>query len=303
MVLYCATHSLALTLLGALAAGTFGGMIVNVHGAALVDRHGDAAPAAVMEANGFAAGWGLLAPLMLGFFAGLGSSGPTWRGGLLLVVPLALGLAWLLRGETMTSGDATQPIERGAHLPRTFWLAWGATVACIALEFVMTFWASDLLQQRAGMAKGSATAAISAVVLGLAVGRLLGSRLAIRWQPDSLLLCALGVNLVGFLVFWTSSVAWLSVSALFVVGLGLSMQYPLCVVRVIAASAGHPDLAASRLSLGSGLAVGVAPFTLGFLADHYGTSRAYLFVPGLVSAAVLLVLAGRTRRCSSEGFS
>lgn len=91
----------------------------------------------------------------------------------------------------------------------------------------------------------------------------------------------------GSLLFWSATTAWLALSGLLVMGcLGIAVQFPLSVARAIAAAEGRPDQANARLSIGAGLAIGLAPFLRGFLADQVGTRRAFLTVP------VLLVLAG-----------
>ena len=110
----------------------------------------------------------------------------------------------------------------------------------------------------------------------------------------SLLLAA-----AGWLVFWSSAVLWLSLLGLLVLGLGLSVQFPLAISRVIAASEGRPDTATGLASIGAGLAIGTAPFLLGFLADAGGTYRAFLLVPVLLGLALVALLAGRERTRSA----
>ena len=66
------------------------------------------------------------------------------------------------------------------RLPAVFWLLAGTVVACVGTEFVCTAWAADLLRTRTGMSPGSASAAVTAVVAGMAAGRFLIGRLALR---------------------------------------------------------------------------------------------------------------------------
>ncbi|MEJ7665324.1 MAG: hypothetical protein WKG07_40275 [Hymenobacter sp.] len=97
----------------------------------------------------------------------------------------------------------------------------------------------------------------------------------------------------GFLVFWSTVLAGLALLGLFVMGLGIAVQFPLSVARAITASAGRPDQATARLSIGAGLAIGLAPLLLGFLADQVGTRQAFLIVPVLLILAGAALLAGR----------
>ncbi len=158
----------------------------------------------------------------------------------------------------------------------------------------VTIWCSDVLEQRAGLTAGVAATGVTAIVAGLTLGRLAGSRFTRSHRPEWLLYRAIAVYLIGFAMFWTSTVGWLSFVGLFVSGLGLALLFPLGLARVIALSDGRPDLATARASLGAGLAVGTGPFVLGALADGFGTHQAFLLVPVLAGAAVFGIgLGGR----------
>lgn len=61
--------------------------------------------------------------------------------------------------------------------------------------------------------------------------------------------------------------AWLQLTALFVTGLGIASLYPFVVSLALGAVAGPLEAASARISLASGLAILVAPFMLGALAD------------------------------------
>ena len=65
--------------------------------------------------------------------------------------------------------------------------------------------------------------------------------------------------------------------------------------RVIAAWPQAPDRASARAALGSGLAIGIAPFLLAQVSDRVGLRTAFLIVP-----ALLLVLAVRGGRVYSS---
>lgn len=299
VVVYTATSMLALTLLGALIAGSAGSVILNLHSAVLSDRHGRAGPAAISEANALAAGIGLLAPLILGVTAG---SAFGWRAGMLVTV--ALTAAVLLFSATVAvPPGAAVAVRTGAAtaLSRRFWTAWTVLVLCIAIEFALTIWASDLLRERVGLAEGAAAASVTALIVGMAIGRFAGARLALRQSPDWLLTRTLLVTAAGFGLFWSSTTWWLSLTGLIVLGLGVALQFPLGIARVILASGGRPDLATARASLGAGLAIGLSPFLLGFLADEFGTHRAFLLVPALLVLAAIGLARGRVRSPAGAG--
>jgi fucose permease len=85
-----------------------------------------------------------------------------------------------------------------------------------------------------------------------------------------------------------------------VAGLGVSLQFPLISARGIEMSGGHAELAGSVNMFGSGIAVGIAPFALGFLSDRVGIHTAYLLLPGFIVAAVAAVVVSG-RRAAPEG--
>jgi hypothetical protein len=65
-------------------------------------------------------------------------------------------------------------------------------------------------------------------------------------------------------------------------------------------SGGRPDIATAAASAAAGVAIGVAPFALGSLADAFGTGRAFLLVPVMLAvAAAALVVAIRRPAHSS----
>ncbi len=57
------------------------------------------------------------------------------------------------------------------------------------------------------------------------------------------------------------------VIGLLIIGLGLSVPFPLALSRLLRASSGRPDATANWATLGAGVASGCAPFALGVLSD------------------------------------
>jgi fucose permease len=92
----------------------------------------------------------------------------------------------------------------------------------------------------------------------------------------------------GFALFWAAPALVFAAAGLLLAGLGVALLYPTMVSRVVAAWPQMPDRAAARAALGSGIAIGGAPFLLAQLSDAIGLRGAFLIVPSL-----LLVLAAR----------
>jgi predicted MFS family arabinose efflux permease len=289
IVLIVVTRQLPITLLGAVVAGTSGSLVINAHSAILTDRHGVAGPAAISEANAIAAGLGALAPAVLG---GLQILGPGWRFGLLVGAVGALAVTAIGWRVDVPAPATISPAATamGASLPRRYWVAWVVLVLLIAVEFSMSIWASDLLRQRVHLSAGAAAACITAIPLGMMTGRIVGSKLALGRDVEALLLSSIAVTGIGFALFWAVAITPVAVLGLFIIGLGIAMQYPLSISRLIARSQGRADLATARASIGGGIAFGSGPFILGWLADTVGTHTAFLLVPGFLVAAALLLL-------------
>jgi predicted MFS family arabinose efflux permease len=292
IAVYCLVPVLPATLAGALACGLFGTFVITGSVVVLSTTHGAAGPAAVTEANAGAVGIGLVTPLLMG--AGE-SIGITWRPALLLPAVAAVAV-WFVstrekrRLEAGPAPAAAAPDAAGP-LPAAYWLVWVVVLCCIATEFCLTLWAADGLRDGTGASPAAATAGVTAVVGGMFLGRLGGARIALRYPPSTLLLISVGVAVAGFGVFWTSSTPVPALAGLVVVGVGISVQYPLGIALAVAASGGRPDRSAGMLSIAAGLASGVAPFALGALADRIGTHTAFLLVPALLAAAAAGVLA------------
>ncbi len=322
VVVYSSVALLPVTLLGALVCGLAGTVVVSASVVILDEHHGPAGPAAISEANATAAGFGLVAPLVIGATVGLGLG---WRPGLLVTVLLAAAI-WLAyrrpagpaspgsveagsveagsveagsveAGPALAGAGAGLVMDSGpGRLPGQFWLAWMVLVLCIAVEFCVTIWGPDVLAARTGAAPGMATAGVTTVVAGMLVGRLVGGRIALRLDTGRLMLGAIALSAVGFAVFWSSTVLWLAMVGLAITGLGIAVQFPLGMARALAASCNRTDLAAGRASWAAAAAVGLAPFTLGAVADQVGTHSAFLLVPLLLAGAAAGVLARRPGR-------
>ena len=286
------------TMLGAFL-GSFGGSFAITSSAAvLTDRHGVKGASAVTEANAAAAGVGMLAPLVVGGAVALGVG---WRSALLIVVPVLLALA--LVGRAVVVPAPGPPVEGTGtgRLPGRFWLSWVVLTAGIAVEFCLVLWTGDALRDRTDLSSAASAAGLTAVIAGMAAGRLVGGRLALRRSPERLLVGAISTALIGFAVFWLTTTAVVALGALVVCGLGVALFYPLGVVRAIGASQGRPDLASARGGLGAALAAGAGPFGLGALADQVGIHTALLVIPGLLLVAAVGVAVDRRPRLVATG--
>jgi MFS family permease len=281
------------SLLAVWLAGMGGALVLNSSTATLSDLHGADSAAAITEANAIAAWIGAVSPLVLGAVL---AAGVGWRGAVAVCLVLALAAFVVsLRGAGTTptaSHDRPRPVAVGRGLrTRQFVVTCVALFAAVGSEFAVNFWGATVLREVTSDAR--ATSAMSAVVIGLAIGRTVGAWVSTRVDTHPLMVGGFATAGAGFAVFWTSSGLATAVVGLLLVGLGLSTLFPFVLDRVVANAGGQADrgLAVGSLVLGS--AIAVAPFALGALAAVMPVRQAFLLVPALLAAGLLAVLASR----------
>lgn len=270
------------TLIATLIAGFGTSTVINAMVTRFTEHFRENASNALSQGNAVGSIGYILGTFSVGTLAAFGIS---WRLALLVVIPIAIFLYSQSRHEISDehTPDESGP-QRGA-LSGKFWFAWFGFVACIAGEFATTFWAAALIRDRIGSSPAFSTITIMAVGTGMGLGRWYGPKVLKRFQLDSKLKFVIALQFFAFSVVWFSHTLLISLFALCVVGMGLSMQFPLSSLRLIGFSDNRPDLAIGRSSLAAGSAIAGSPFILGVLGDHFGISRAYLMVPVLVILA------------------
>ncbi len=284
ILLFTSLTALPATLGGAFLCSFGGSYIVTCTATVLAALHGPSGPAAITEANAVAAGVGAVSPLAVGLAFALGS----WRPALLVLLPVVGVLAFLSRSVPLPADRGPRRGDgAGTRLSRHFWVTWVVVTAGIGVEFCLTLWAADMLAQRTTLSAAGASAAVTALVAGMCVGRVVGGRLALRLPVDRLLYGAIVLNAFGFALFWLSTDAALAVLGLLGCGLGIALYFPLGLSRAIAASDGQPDRASARVGIGAAVASGAGPFILGALADATTIHTAMLVVPGLLVVAAV----------------
>jgi len=292
ILVYTGSTALGLTLLGAFVASAGGTTIMVGVNAFLPDHHGPAAQRAMSEAHGLAATMGLLGPLAVGIGVAIGWG---WRVGLLVTIVGLLGLE-LARGRHLEEFDGPHghPDDEPQHpprgpLPRPFWPAMAVFGMAVSVEFCLTLWGSDLLRDRAGLGEAAAAAALVTIVGGMAVGRVGGSWVVSRVDPELVLALTMALTIVGFAIAWVSSAAVPMLLGFAITGVGLGLQSPLAIGRAVLAAGGQADRGAGLTSVAAGLASGIAPFVLAAVADHLGVHTAFLIVPVFMVVGIVLV--------------
>lgn len=276
------------TLLATFFAGFGTSTVINSFVTSLNSHYGAQAPLAVAQANGIASIGYVLGTLTIGTIA---QNAPDyWRISLLAALPLAFYLYFFRRDKTVEAHIRNEDGPQGGKLSKLFWITWCGFIATISSEFAIAFWAAALVQERTDATAAISTIAIVALGTGMGIGRFYGGSVLHKLSLDRQLLLILVAQFVGFFGLWLSHDLAISLAALFLIGLGISMQFALTSLRLISHSDGRPDLAIGKSSFAAGIAIGGAPFLLGVLGDQYGISRAYLMVPILILLAMTAIL-------------
>jgi fucose permease len=253
----------------------------------LADEHGKNRAIALTESNIVASIFAALAPLVVGFGA---TTVVTWR-----IAVLLAGALWL--AIFVASHNMTLPTTQTTHadttaqkqLPRLFWWYWVVMFLCVALEWVIFFWAADFLEKIVGLSTEAASSILSVFLVAIIIGRIIGSRLAYRFAPQHLLWLAIGLISLGFPFFWLGQAQWVNIGGLFVVGLGIANLFPMGLSIASKVGESASDLASSRVSLAAGLAIFLLPQMLGSLADFIGIFNAFGIVPVFIISFVLIL--------------
>lgn len=273
-------------------AGLGGALMVTGLSAFLSSQQNAAAPAAISEANALGAIAGLLGAVGVGVGVSLTLG---WRPALwVLIAGLLLLEIW--RGRSLRTYDVGEATEdntadsrRLREIPKIFWWSLLVMLPAAGIEYCLALWSADLLREQGGFGSAAASTSLGVLVAGLIIGRVAGSRLAERFNPETLIIVAFGVSAVAFLVVWATTIPWLMLLFLFITGCGVALHWPLAIARTMRSAPGFVDRASGLGLFAAGIGVMVAPFALGALADGFGLRTAFLIVPALSVLGVVLV--------------
>lgn len=264
-----------------------GGFLITAVQSSLSDLHGDNRGIALTEANVAASFLAGMAPLAVGAFARIGLG---WRAGM-WVMALVGGAALILfrrvqipNAQRSGGGDSRE----AGPLPGVFWAYWGILLVSVGVEWSVALWGAEFLTKAASLAKADASMVMSVFFIAAVLARWSASRLVRRHDPARLLVLSMAIGLVGFVPFWLSRAAWLSVIGLFVAGFGIANMFPLLLTMLTSLGPQQVDRVSGLMMMGIGVSMLVVPQTLGSLADAWGITRAY----GLVGGLFMVALAG-----------
>ncbi len=289
LLLAAAPHP-AVSILGCALIGVGGSLLPTVAFAILADIHGADRSIVINESAALNYGLAMLAPLLTGLCLLLSLG---WRGA--LVIGAVIGVLVIMACRAVTVPESRQaPAGTGpAKLPAAFWVYWGAMTFGIAIEYSILLWASEYLERVIGLGKAQAASGAAAFVLGMFIGRASGSVWARFIAVERLLVAQLAITLVGFLIYWGVSQPMMAIAGLLVLGIGVSLLFPLTVGLAMGAAGQASDKASARSTIAFGAALLTMPVMLGGLADRAGLRNAHWLVPILILSTLLAFGIGR----------
>jgi fucose permease len=278
----------AITLTAAFFMGLVSTGTVTLSTAYLDQEHGARAPIALAEGNMAAAFAGLVSPLAVGAAVALGWG---WRIGLLVAAFMFIVIE-TFRGDPESFNDPHKQIghKEKVVLPTRYWWAWALLITTTGTEFMVVLWNTTLLRDRAGLGDAAAAAGLATFTGGIAIGRLLLTKLAHKFDSEKILAFSFVIPLISFWGIWLSQSAYVMLFSLFIFGIGAGAHWPLGIARLVQAGREHADVASSRSAYATGGAGVVLPVLLGAIADQAGVHLAFLMVPAVLAAGLALVL-------------
>ncbi|MDR0504991.1 MAG: MFS transporter [Bifidobacteriaceae bacterium] len=171
-------------------------------------------------------------------------------------------------------------------------LFWGCVIVTMleqAAEATAIYWAAKYVANQTTLSLAGAALAVTLVMAGQVVGRLVIRPLALRLATLTLLAASAGVVILGWLALWNTHQVWLALLGVFVIGVGLGPGYPLGVDLALHHSPWQLDRAQGRFQLVAGAGAALAPFAAGALADQVGIHNAFLVVPALSLIGLLAI--------------
>lgn len=261
-------------LTGAMLPGVVAGLLAQLHPA---DRD-----QAFAECGAMVYAFGIVATLSAGaaVAAGIG-----WRGALALGAALGIGMV-VAFGRGPIPEATIRPTGRAGRMPRATWAHLATMGLGVAAEMSTILWCPTYLENVVGFSRAGAAAATAAFSAAMVVGRVGGSILVRRLAPSTLYPALLALILPGFALYWGVATPLASVAGLFVMGLAVSMLYPLSIGFAMGAAGPSADAAGVRSGLFAGTALLTSPFALGGLADSVGLYLAHLAIPALALATL-----------------
>lgn len=275
-------RALTWTLLSAFVLGALGTLVLLIVQTGLSDAHGENRPVAFSESNVVASVGATSGPLVVGIGAGLLGS---WRWGVLALVAATLVVAWLVRHAPLPVAVVEEADVRGGRLPLSARAGIALVFCAVVLEWCVAYWAPTYLHDVVALDRSTAVAGGALFFGAMLAGRIAGGVLARRYDPARIVVAALAVFAVGLLLQAVGTAPATSLAGLAVLGLGVSVLFPMGLSLAVAAAPARAAVISGRCITAGAVAVLLGPLVVGRLADAVGLRPALLVLPVTLAAA------------------
>lgn len=277
----------------------FGSMSLTTFQISLTSLFPTRRAAVLMEATVVASLGSAAAPFLiaLGAMTVLG-----WR----IVAPaLGLGLALVAAGgwsstRSHARGDHAKLPDAGGGLPFAYWLCWLLLLAGVAVEWCLGFWSAEYLKDLPGRSLSVAAAGTGVYQVAAVASRLASSRIAGRVREPRFLAVGMLLVAAGFPLFWVRAGIPSAFLGLALCGAGTAVFYPLAMSLAVGSSGQRVRRATANAPIAIGLSVGLAPLSLGRLADRLGLATALWMVPLILGLMAVLLLLHRFAKARAD---
>ncbi|MBX9349055.1 MFS transporter [Chromobacterium vaccinii] len=275
------------TLAAAIAMGLTGGVLQSAVQAGLAWHQAEHRDMAMVEAFIFAGAGVFSGPLLVGQLA---AAGIPWRW-TLLAAALALALVLPLPAPAgrPTPAAASNKSSRGG-VPLAVALCWGSVLLGIGAEWGIGFWGAQFLESRLGLGPAQAVSLMSVFFGGTVFGRIVSSRLLIRFDGRNMLMAVILLGGGAILALWASSLPSATIAALALAGMCLGNFFPLLISNAIRLEPDHVGLISVGATQAVGVSLLVVPIALGYIGQVAGLVNAIgmlVILPLLMAAACL----------------
>ncbi|MCD4504699.1 MFS transporter [Chromobacterium piscinae] len=275
------------TLAAAIAMGLTGGVLQSAVQAGLAWHQAEHRDMAMVEAFIFAGAGVFSGPLLVGQLA---AAGIPWRWTLLaaaLVLALVLPLPAPAGRPAPAAGSNKS--SRGG-VPLAVALCWGSVLLGIGAEWGIGFWGAQFLESRLGLGPAQAVSLMSVFFGGTVFGRIVSSRLLVRFDGRNMLMAVILLGGGAILALWASSLPSATIAALALAGMCLGNFFPLLISNAIRLEPDHVGLISVGATQAVGVSLLVVPIALGYIGQVAGLVNAIgmlVILPLLMAAACL----------------
>jgi MFS family permease len=216
------------------------------------------------------------------------------------IVPLVLVATalwvWPLRAAPARSAEGQGGGPKGLPLGTVTWLLVSVILAAFVLEGTARHWSIIYMRDAFEVAEWIEALALTAFLVGMAAGRLLGDRLAGRFGPVPLARGALVLAVAALVVVSLAPLSAIALMAFAALGVGTSVIYPLTLSAAARVGGPRASQNVATVTMVGAILVLAAPAVLGYIATAFGIRVVFVaIVPIILISLAASGILGKSR--------